>query len=151
MVERAGASGWPGRRAGQVAPLLSRSGGRFADLIADAPAPALIAALRAQLSSEPSAARIHEPLGGRWLSHLRRLRPVLDWSNLGTRMEVLMRSKLLKVALGCGFAAALVAPAVACEFNKTSAQNDQPMAQSQQTTPDAPQTAQSQPADTGSN
>jgi len=48
--------------------------------------------------------------------------------------------------------AALVAPALACDFNKTSAQNDQPMAQSQQTTPDAPQTAQSQPAaDTGSN
>ena len=82
---------------------------------------------------------------------LRRLRPVLDWLDLGTRMEVLMRSKFLKVALGCGFAAALVAPAAACEFNKTSAQNDQPMAQSQQTTPDAPQTAQSQPADTGSN
>ncbi len=52
-----------------------------------------------------------------------------------------MRSKLLKVVLGCGFAAALVAPALACDFNKTSAQNDQPMAQSQQTTPDAPQTA----------
>ena len=32
-----------------------------------------------------------------------------------------MRSKLLKVALGCGFATALVAPARACEFNKTSA------------------------------
>jgi hypothetical protein len=67
-------------------------------------------------------------------------------------MEVPMRSKLLKVVLGCGFAAALVAPALACEFNKTSAQNDQPTAQSQQTTPDAPETAQSQPAaDTGSN
>ena len=63
-----------------------------------------------------------------------------------------MRSKLVKVVLGCGFAAALVGPAPACDFNKTSAQNDQPMAQSQQTTPDAPQTAQSQPApDTGSN
>ena len=63
-----------------------------------------------------------------------------------------MRSKLVKVVLGCGFAAALVAPALACDFNKTSAQNDQPTAQSQQTTPDAPQTAQSQPApDTGSN
>jgi len=62
-----------------------------------------------------------------------------------------MRSKLLKLVLGCGFAAALVAPALACEFNRTSAQNDQPMAQSQQT-PDTPQTAESQPAaDTGSN
>jgi hypothetical protein len=67
-------------------------------------------------------------------------------------MEGLMCSKLVKVVLGCGFAAALVAPALACDYNKTSAQNDQPMAQSQQTTPDAPQTAQSQPApDTGSN
>jgi hypothetical protein len=67
-------------------------------------------------------------------------------------MEVSMRSKLLKVALGCGFTIALVAPALACDFGKTSAQNDQPTAQSQQTTPDTPQTAQSQPAaDTGSN
>jgi hypothetical protein len=67
-------------------------------------------------------------------------------------MEVSMRSKLLKVALGCGFAMALVAPAGACEFNKTSAENNQPTAQSQQTTPDTPQTAASQPAaDTGSN
>jgi hypothetical protein len=63
-----------------------------------------------------------------------------------------MRSKLVKVVLGCGFAAALVAPALACDFYKTSAQNEQPMAQSQQTTPDTPETAQSQPApDTGSN
>ena len=63
-----------------------------------------------------------------------------------------MRSKLVKVVLGCGFAAALVAPALACDWHRTSADNDQPMAQSQQTTPDAPQTAQSQPAaDTGSN
>ncbi len=63
-----------------------------------------------------------------------------------------MRSKLVKVVLGCGFAAALVAPALACDFHRTSAENDQPMAQSQQTTPDSPQTAQSQPAaDTGSN
>jgi len=77
---------------------------------------------------------------------------VLDWFNLGTKTEVLMRSKLLKVVLGCGFAAALVAPALACDFHKTSAENDQPTAQSQQTTPDAPQTAQSQPApNTGSN
>ena len=52
-----------------------------------------------------------------------------------------MRSKLLKVVLGCGFAAALAAPALACDFHKTSAENDQPTAQSQQTTPDAPQTA----------
>jgi hypothetical protein len=67
-------------------------------------------------------------------------------------MEVSMRSKLFKVALGCGFAIALVAPTWACEFNKTSAENDQPTAQSQQTTPDTPQTAASQPAaDTGSN
>jgi len=77
---------------------------------------------------------------------------VLDWLNRGTQTEVLMRSKLLKVALGCGFAAALVAPALACDFHKTTAENDQPMAQSQQTTPDSPQTAQSQPAAyTGSN
>jgi hypothetical protein len=83
---------------------------------------------------------------------LRRLTLVLDYSNLGTTTEVLMRSKLLKVALGCGFAVALAAPALACEFNKTSAQTDQPTAQSQQTTPDVPQTAQTQPApDTGSN
>jgi hypothetical protein len=67
-------------------------------------------------------------------------------------MEVSMRSKLLKAALGCGFVVALVAPAWACEFNKTSAENDQPTAQSQQTTPDTPQTAASQPAaDTDSN
>jgi hypothetical protein len=63
-----------------------------------------------------------------------------------------MRSKLVKLVLGCGFAAALVAPALACDFYKTSAQNEQPTAQSQQTTPDTPETAQSQPApDTGSN
>jgi hypothetical protein len=63
-----------------------------------------------------------------------------------------MRSKLVKLALGCGFAAAVVAPAFACDFHMTSAQSEQPMAQSQQTTPDAPQTAESQPAaDTGSN
>jgi len=68
-----------------------------------------------------------------------------------------MRSKLIKLVLGCGFAAAMVAPALACDYyHMTSAQNDQPVAQSQQTpatqTPDAPQTAESQPtADTGSN
>jgi hypothetical protein len=62
-----------------------------------------------------------------------------------------MASKLIKLVLGCGFAAALVAPALACDFHTTSAQNDQPMAQSQQT-PDVPQTAESQPApDTASN
>jgi hypothetical protein len=63
-----------------------------------------------------------------------------------------MRSKLVKLVLGCGFAAAFAAPVMACEFNQTSAQNDQPTAQSQSTTPDTPQTAASQPAaDTGSN
>jgi hypothetical protein len=62
-----------------------------------------------------------------------------------------MRSKLVKVVLGCGFAAALVAPALACDFHKTSAENDQSMAQSQQAS-DASQTAQSQPAsNSGSN
>jgi hypothetical protein len=69
-------------------------------------------------------------------------------------MEGLMRSKLVKLALACGFAAAIAAPALACEFNKTTAERDQPMAQTQQTTtPDTPQTAESQPApaDTGSN
>ena len=61
-------------------------------------------------------------------------------------------TKVLKLALGLGFAAALVAPALACDFHSTSAQNEQPMAQSQQSTPDTPQTAESQPApDTGSN
>jgi hypothetical protein len=56
------------------------------------------------------------------------------------------------VVLGCGFAVAFAVPALACEFYKSSAQNDQPTAQSQQTTPDTPQTAASQPAaDTGSN
>lgn len=64
-----------------------------------------------------------------------------------------MRSKLFKLVLGCGFAAALATPALACDYyHSTSAQNDQPMAQSQQTTPDTPQTAETQPAaDTGSN
>jgi hypothetical protein len=62
-----------------------------------------------------------------------------------------MRSKLVKVVLGCGFAAALVAPALACDFHKTSAENDQSTAQSQQAS-DASQTAQSQPAsNSGSN
>jgi hypothetical protein len=69
-----------------------------------------------------------------------------------------MRTNLIKLVLGCGFAAAMVAPAFACDYyHMTSAQNDQPVAQSQQTpttaqTPDTPQTAESQPtADTGSN
>jgi len=63
-----------------------------------------------------------------------------------------MRSKLVKLALGCGLAAAFAVPALACDFYKSSAQNNQPMAQSQQSTPDTPQTAASQPAaDTGSN
>jgi hypothetical protein len=64
-----------------------------------------------------------------------------------------MRSKLVKLVLGCGFAAAIAVPALACDYyHSTSAQNDQPMAQSQQATPDTPQTAQSQPAaDTGTN
>jgi cytoskeletal protein RodZ len=63
-----------------------------------------------------------------------------------------MRVKVLKLALGVGFAAAFAVPALACDFHTTSAQNEQPMAQSQQSTPDTPQTAESQPApDTGSN
>lgn len=63
-----------------------------------------------------------------------------------------MRSELVKLALGCLFAAAFVAPALACDFHNTTAEKDQPMAQTQQTTPDTPETAQSQPvADTGSN
>jgi hypothetical protein len=67
-------------------------------------------------------------------------------------MEEPMRSKLVKLAVGCAFAATFAGSALACDYNKTSAQNNQPMAQSQQTTPDTPQTAASQPAaDTGSN
>ena len=64
-----------------------------------------------------------------------------------------MRSKLVKLALGCGFAAAFAAPALACDFHTTSAQNEQTVSQSQQqTTPDTPQTAESQPApNSGSN
>jgi hypothetical protein len=63
-----------------------------------------------------------------------------------------MRSELVKLILGCGFAVALATPVLACDFHNTSAQNEQPMAQSQQTTPDAAQTAESQPTtDTGSN
>ena len=57
-----------------------------------------------------------------------------------------MRSKLLKLALGCAFAAAFVVPALACDYyHTTSAQNEQTVSQSQQqTTPDTPQTAESQ-------
>ena len=64
-----------------------------------------------------------------------------------------MRSKLLKVVLGCGFAAAFVAPALACDFHAISTESEQATAQSEQsTTPDTPQTAETQPAaDTGSN
>lgn len=65
-----------------------------------------------------------------------------------------MRSTLVKLALGCGLAAAFAAPTLACDFNKITADNNQPVAQSQQTTPDpnqtatpdTPQTAESQPA-----
>jgi hypothetical protein len=69
------------------------------------------------------------------------------------KVEVLMRSKLLKLVLGCGFAAALAAPAIACDYHAISTESEQATAQAQQaTTPDTPQTAQSQPAaDTGSN
>ena len=65
-----------------------------------------------------------------------------------------MRSKLSKLALGCVFAAAFAAPALACDFyHSTSAQNEQTVSQSQQqTTPDTPRTAESQPApNSGSN
>lgn len=64
-----------------------------------------------------------------------------------------MRSKLVKLALGCAFAAAFAGPALACDFHTTSAQNEQAVSQSQQqTTPDTPQTAESQPAaNSGSN
>jgi hypothetical protein len=72
-----------------------------------------------------------------------------------------MRSKLVKLALGCGLAAAFTVPALACDFYKTTVKNDQAVAQSQQTTPDSsqtatpdstPQTAESQPApNAGSN
>jgi hypothetical protein len=71
-----------------------------------------------------------------------------------------MRSKLVKLTLGCGLAMALAAPAMACEFYKQTVKSDESVAQSQQTTPDstqtatpdAPQTAESQPApNAGSN
>jgi hypothetical protein len=62
-------------------------------------------------------------------------------------MEDPMRSKLLKVMLGCGFAAALVAPALACDYHAISTESEQATGQSEQsTTPDTPQTAQTQPA-----
>ena len=77
---------------------------------------------------------------------------MLDWIDPGTKTEVLMRSKLLKVVLSCSFVTAFAAPVLACDFHKTSAENDQPTAQAQQATPDTPQTAETQPAaDTGSN
>ncbi len=64
-----------------------------------------------------------------------------------------MRSKFLKVVLGCGFAVAFAAPALACDLHAITTESEQATAQSEQsTTPDTPQTAQSQPvADTGSN
>ena len=72
-----------------------------------------------------------------------------------------MRSNLVKLALGCGLAAAFVAPAFACEFYKQTVKTDQDVAQSQQATPNSsqaatpdttPQTAESQPApNAGSN
>jgi hypothetical protein len=63
-----------------------------------------------------------------------------------------MRSKLINLILGCGFAAAVAAPALACDFHMTTAKSDQPVAQTEPATPDAPQTAESQPtADTSSN
>jgi hypothetical protein len=71
-----------------------------------------------------------------------------------------MRSKLVKLVLGCGLAAAFVVPAFACEFYKSTVKTDQDIAQSQQTSPDSsqaatpetPQTAESQPApNAGSN
>ena len=72
-----------------------------------------------------------------------------------------MRSTLVKLVLGCALATALVAPAFACEFHKSTVKNDQTVAQSQQTAPDStqtptsdttPQTAESQPApNSGSN
>ena len=71
-----------------------------------------------------------------------------------------MRSTLVKLVLGCGLAAAFVAPAFACGFYKQTVKTDQAVAQSQQTAPDpaqtampdTPQTAESQPApNAGSN
>jgi hypothetical protein len=83
----------------------------------------------------PSAAVLHSPI---WRA--------------GT--EDIMRSTLVKLALGCALAAAFAAPTLACDFNKITAESNQPVAQSQQTTPDpnqtatpdTPQTAESQPA-----
>ena len=72
-----------------------------------------------------------------------------------------MRYTLVRLVLGCGLAAAFVAPSLACEFYKQSVKSDQTIAQSQQATPDAtqtatpdttPQTAESQPSpNAGSN
>ena len=50
-----------------------------------------------------------------------------------------MRSKLLAVLVGCGLIAATIAPALACDYNKTNATDDkatpQQTAQSQSQTP----------------
>jgi hypothetical protein len=71
-----------------------------------------------------------------------------------------MRSTFAKLVFGCGLAAALSAPAFACEFYKQTVKADQTVAEqqatpdaTQTTTPDAtPQTAESQPApNAGSN
>ena len=66
-----------------------------------------------------------------------------------------MRSNLVKLALGCGLAAAFVAPAFACEFYKQTVKTDRGCSPGQQATRDSsqaatpdttPQTAESQPA-----
>jgi hypothetical protein len=71
-----------------------------------------------------------------------------------------MRSTFAKLVFGCGLAAALSAPAFACEFYKQTVKTDDTVVQSQQATPDAaqtvtpdtPQTAESQPSpNAGSN
>ena len=72
-----------------------------------------------------------------------------------------MRSTLVKLALGCGLAAAFAVSASACEFHKQTVKTDQTVAEQQQATPDSaptaipdttPQTAESQPApNSGSN
>jgi hypothetical protein len=70
-----------------------------------------------------------------------------------------MRSTLVKLALGCGLAAAFAAPTMACDFYKQTVKTDQTVAQSQQapdpsraSTMDTPQTAESQPTpNAGSN
>jgi hypothetical protein len=89
---------------------------------------------------------------------LRSIAAVLHSRRLAGLTEVIMRSTLVKLALGCGLAVAFAAPTMACEFYKQSVKNDQTVAQSQQTAPDPaqtetpPQTAESQPApNAGSN